>query len=75
MAMKKIISGDHLDKAQKSYTTHLWFALKASGLLFLAAVTSVIHGIFPRLFPFYSAKIVMRLAAIVQKSHSYDHLK
>jgi hypothetical protein len=72
--MISLLSGDHLGKAGKGYASHLRFAMSASGLLFAAAIASLVHGLVPRLFPFTSAKIVLRLAEKVRSSHSYEHL-
>lgn len=72
--LEEFLAGDHLTKARKSYWEHFSFAMYGGALLFYAAFASIVHGIFPRLFPFTSARLVMKLSNHVRRSHSYDHL-
>ena len=51
----------HLEITGKSYRQHGAFAFRAGLWLFWAGITSIIHAIFPDVFPFTSEKIVMRL--------------
>lgn len=67
-------AGAHLRKAGKDYTGHGLFALKQGFVLIGAGLTSIVHGVFPFLFPFHSAKTVLRLADMVRGLHSYKHL-
>ena len=70
--MWKTFAGKHLKEAGKSYKDHASFALSAGVLLVVAGVTSIIHAIIPALFPFYSAKIVMRLADKAKSLRSHQ---
>jgi hypothetical protein len=51
----------HLAASQVSYREHLTFAVKASGLLAYASVASMMHAVFPALFPATAASIVIKL--------------
>ncbi|MEK9771730.1 MAG: DUF6356 family protein [Nitrosomonadales bacterium] len=62
----------HLKEANKSYSEHFWFALKAGILLFLASITSILHAFIPSLFPFVSLKIVQKLYKASMKGRAND---
>ena len=51
----------HLKDSNCTYFSHLKFAIYASFLLIYAAVTSLIHAIFPFLFKGSAAYIVIKL--------------
>jgi hypothetical protein len=57
----------HLVETKESYWTHFKFAFKYGFILLYAALLSFIHGIFPGLFKFRSAKIVINVYNIIQK--------
>lgn len=52
---------DHLTKSKETYLSHLIWAVLASLRLFWASLASLIHGIFPNLFPGTAAKTVIDL--------------
>jgi hypothetical protein len=54
-------SKNHLRKSKMSYLIHFRHAFSLGSLLIIAGITSVIHAIFPFLFPDYSAKKVIRM--------------
>jgi hypothetical protein len=51
----------HLDDSKTTYFQHLKFAVYASGLLAYAAITSLIHALFPFAFKGTAAYIVVKL--------------
>jgi Family of unknown function (DUF6356) len=56
-----MIFKNHLINSGKNYRQHFIFGIKASALLSIASITSLIHAIAPNLFPFTSQKIVTSL--------------
>lgn len=55
-------SRKHLKEAGKQYMPHGLFAVRAGFLLIWAGVTSILHGLVPAWFPFYSRDVVRDLA-------------
>jgi hypothetical protein len=70
--MWESFAGRHLKQAGKSYIDHASFALSAGALLLVAGAASIIHAFIPVLFPFYSAKIVVRLADKARSLRSHQ---
>ena len=62
-------SKKHLTDSGCTYVEHLKFALYASALLFIAAVTSLIHAFIPSLFKGNAAYIVIKLYKMRLKDH------
>ncbi len=58
---------DHLEKNGFTYTEHFNFSFKYGWMLFLAALASFIHGIFPGLFKYTSARITFKIVDAVKK--------
>lgn len=52
----------HLEEAGKAYGPHGRFAVRAGFLLIWAGLTSILHGLVPAWFPFYSRDVVRSLA-------------
>lgn len=52
----------HLRDANKTYTSHFWFAAKNGFVLVYAGLTSIVHAIYPSVFKFTSRNIVAQLA-------------
>jgi hypothetical protein len=53
---------DHLQQANKTYTSHFSFAMKNGLLLLYAGVISLVHAIWPGVFKFTSRDIVLQIA-------------
>lgn len=52
---------DHPAKVDETFFEHMLFALKFSGLLFLAAGAALVHAIIPCLFERTASTIIARL--------------
>jgi hypothetical protein len=52
---------NHLKESNETYLSHCWWAIKSGIVMIVAGVISIIHGIFPNLFEFYTAKTVVDL--------------
>ena len=50
--MENYINFNHLKEVNSSYFNHLCMAIYYSTLVLLAAITGLVHAIFPFLFPF-----------------------
>ncbi len=56
----------HLVENGDSYPEHLRFAYVQGFRLLKAAVASFIHGVFPNVLPYYSAKTVIDINKIIK---------
>lgn len=56
----------HLKQVNQGYWEHFWFAQKWGLVLIGAGIASVIHGIFPPLFPFFAPRTVNRIARMIR---------
>ena len=54
---------DHPAKVDETFFEHMAFALKFSGLLFLAAGAALVHAIIPCLFERTASNIIAKLYA------------
>lgn len=60
----------HLEDSNTTYLEHFTFAIYASFLLSIAAVTSLIHAVFPFMFKGTAAYIVIKLYKSRLEHHS-----
>lgn len=70
--MKKIyekLFSEHLKKSHVDYFSHLFWAVKAGFILIFAGITSILHGIIPKLFDGYAAKTVIKIYHERLKNH------
>jgi hypothetical protein len=51
----------HLEDSQETYWSHCWWAVKSGVAMIVAGLASIVHGIWPQLFPFKTAKTVIDL--------------
>ena len=58
---------DHPAKVDETFSQHMFFAAKFSGLLFLAASAALVHALVPCLFEKTASRIVAQLYA---KTHN-----
>lgn len=54
---------DHPAKVDESFLEHMAFALKFSGLLFMAAGAALVHAVIPCLFEKTASQIIAKLYA------------
>ncbi len=66
-------SADHLNKSRMDYFVHFYHAFRLGFVLIYAGIASIIHAIFPFLFPAYSAnKVTWMYIRVVLDSANPD---
>ncbi len=65
--MGKTIDFKHLKTAKQSYLPHGFFAIKWGIYLMITGLVSVIHGIFPFLWPFVAPRNVLKVARMIEQ--------
>jgi hypothetical protein len=58
---------DHLKNNKESYFVHQRFAFVYGWKLLVAAIASFIHGVFPGVLKFYSARTVIGIYKVIEK--------
>lgn len=68
-------SQNHLSDVKESYWRHGWFAVKWGFFLVWTGVVSILHGIFPFLFPFLAPKNVLKMKALMDERNEEERIQ
>ena len=68
-------SKDHLQNVKETYSQHGWFAIKWGFYIIWTGLASVIHGIFPFLFPFTAPKNILKLKKMMDDRQEEERIK
>jgi len=68
-------SRKHLNDVEESYCQHGWFAIKWGLYIVCTGLASIIHGIFPFLFPFTAPKNLLKLHKIMEDRKEEERIR
>ena len=69
-----VLDFSHLRKVNQGYFFHLLFALKWGGYLIFTGLVSIVHGLFPFLFPFLAPRNILKVSRMIEKSSDYEQI-
>lgn len=67
-------SSHHLKEAGKGYFSHAKFAIYYGILMIIGGITSIIHGMFPILFPSFADNIARLFSKVIDSLDKYRAL-
>ena len=68
-------SKKHLQDVKESYFFHGWFAIKWGFFILYTGIASIIHGIFPFLFPFTAPKNILKIKKMMDLRQEEQRFK
>lgn len=68
-------SKDHLELVGETYAQHGRFAIRWGFFLVWTGVASIVHGIFPSLFPFTAPRNILKLKALMDQRSEEERIE